>query len=239
MMTDVLLYRRLYEKLKGDILSGHYREGDLLPSENMLKNTWHITRSTIRRALLELEKEGYIMRKQGKGSVVLPLRRRTLGLLSVKGFTQVVGEQKQPVRTVMIKKPMITLFSEPFFYPVSPAEKEAGCIFLKRLRCVGEDPVMLESTYISNIDLPDFIHTPFVNGSLFETLNRVYRIEITKVEEDLRAVAAGPSESRWLVVPQGRPLLHILLRFFTSRKDVLVYSSLLCNTENYSVGNIL
>lgn len=235
-MTEVLLYRKLYENIKGDILSGKYREGDMLPSENVLKDAWHVTRSTVRRAMLELEKQGYIARKQGKGSIVLPRGRHTLGLLSVKGFSQVVGETKKPVKTITIEKPIQTFFPADFFYSLSDVEIKAGCIFLKRIRCVGDEPVMLESTYIPNIGLDNLVSMPFVNGSLFETLGRVYKIEIRHVEPDLRAVLASRAESRWLRIPEGTPLLHIYLRFSTNRQHVSIYSSLLCNTNRYSVG---
>ncbi len=235
-MSEALLYRKLYENLKGDILSGKFREGDLLPSENVLKEEWHVTRSTIRRAMLELEKEGYITRKQGKGSIVLPRRRHTLGLLSVKGFSQVVGETKKSIKTILLEKPIQTSFPKDFFYPLSDVEIKAGCVFLKRIRCVGEEPVMLEKTYIPNIGLNDLVSMPFINGSLFETLGRVYQIEIKHAEPDLRAVLADRAESKWLRVPVGTPLLHIYFRFTTSREHVTIYSSLLCNTNRYSIG---
>lgn len=238
-MKEAFLYKKLYQNLKEDILSGKYLEGDILPSENLLKTTWHITRSTVRRALLELEKEGHIAKQQGKGSIVLPQRRRPLGLLSVKGFSQVVSEAKQPVKTVMIEKPTHTLFPHHFFYPCSEVEKKAGCIFLKRLRCVNDDPVMLESTYISDIGLADLTKHPLLNGSLFDTLHKVYRIEMTAVEQNMRAMLAGKEESYWLKIKRGHPLLLIYLKFHTNRDHVFIYSSLICNTENYTISNTL
>ncbi len=88
----------------------------------------------------------------------------------------------------MIEKPVISRWNEPFFYPLDDLEQKAGCIYMKRLRCVENDPVMLESTYISNVNLSRFCTKPFVKGSLFETLNVNYAIEITRVDEDLRSV---------------------------------------------------
>ncbi len=233
------LYRKLQQKIKSQILSGVYHDGDLLPSESDLMKVHSSTRGTVRQALEALVKEGYIIKQQGKGSIVLKSRRRTLGVLSVKGFSQIVTEKKLSVDTIIIKKPEVTAWDDSFFYQLSEIEKNAGCIYLKRVRCVNKEPVMLESTYIPNLNLPGFCKNQFVKGSLFETLSINYQIEITKVEQDLRAVSADKDASVLLNVKQGAPLLHIYLRFSTSREHLSIYSSLLCNTSDFSIGNNL
>lgn len=233
------LYLKLQQKIKSQILSGVYDDGDLLPSESDLMKAHSSTRGTVRKALDELVREGYIIKRKGKGSVVLKSHRRTLGVLSVKGFSQIVTEKKLAVATVMIKKPVITTWDDPFFYRLDEIERNAGCIFLKRVRCVDKDPVILESTYIPNLNLPGFCKKPFVKDSLFETLSVNYHIEITKVEQDLRAVPADKDSSILLNVKQGTPLLHIYLKFYTDREHLNIYSSLLCNTTDFSIGNKL
>jgi DNA-binding GntR family transcriptional regulator len=233
------LYRKLQQNLKSQILAGVYREGDLLPSEYELQELHSVTRSTVRHALNELVNEGYILKKQGKGSIVARQQRRTLGVLSIKGFSEIVSEKKLAVNTVMLKKPVISRWDEPFFYLLGELEQKSGCIYLERLRSVESDPVMLESTYISNVNLSRFCTTPFVKGSLFETLNVNYAIEITRVEEDLRSVLCDEDTARHLRIEPGKPLLHIYLKFYTNREHLNIYSSLLCNTEKYSIGNRL
>jgi DNA-binding GntR family transcriptional regulator len=233
------LYRKLQEDLKLQIIGGVYHEGDLLPSENELMQLHSVTRSTVRQALEELVKSGYIRKQQGKGSIVQKPNRRTLGLLSVKGFSEVVSSQHRTVKTVMVDKPAITRWPEPFFYTLDEMEQKAGCIYLKRIRFVEEEPVMLETTYIPNINLPRFCTRPFVKGSLFETLSVNHHVEITEVDQDLRAVSADAEAASFLDVPAGSPLLHIFIKFHSNREHLSVYSSLLCNTMKYSIGNKL
>jgi DNA-binding GntR family transcriptional regulator len=232
-----LLYRKVQQNIKSQILAGVYREGDLLPSEYELQQLHSVTRSTVRHALNELVREGYILKKQGKGSIVARQQRRTLGVLSVKGFSEIVSEKKLAVNTLILEKPLISRWNDPFFYPLDDLERKAGCIYMKRLRCVENDPVMLESTYISNVNLSRFCTKPFVKGSLFETLNVNYAIEITRVDEDLRSVLCDEDTARHLHVAPGSPLLHIYLKFYTNRDHLHIYSSLLCNTVRYSIGN--
>ncbi len=234
-----LLYRQLQQSIKQQIIEGVYGEGDLLPSETELQQVFSVTRSTVRQALSELAAEGYILKKQGKGSIVMKRQRRTLGLLSVRGFSEVVSENKLSVSTVMISKPRITKWDQPFFYPLSDIELTAGCVYLKRLRCVEDEPVMLESTYIPNLNLPKFCSKTFVKGSLFETLSVNYSVEINRVEQDLRAVPADEEVAQHLNIKKGTPVLLIYLKFYTNREHLFVYSSLMCNTLKYSIGNKL
>ena len=63
-------YRQVQEALKMQIQHGIYSVGSYLPSENELCVTYNITRTIARKALEELQKEGFIIRQHGKGSQV-------------------------------------------------------------------------------------------------------------------------------------------------------------------------
>jgi DNA-binding GntR family transcriptional regulator len=78
-----------------------------------------------------------------------------------------------------------------------------------------------------------------VHESLFETLSVNYSLEITRVEQDLRAITADDEPVSLLRVEPGSPLLLIYLKFCTNCEHLSVYSSLLCNTAGYSIGTIL
>lgn len=63
-------YQMVFDDLKAKIQSSEYKNGDKLPSENMLMNVYGVSRQTIRQALAMLEKEGMLEKSQGKGSFV-------------------------------------------------------------------------------------------------------------------------------------------------------------------------
>lgn len=226
-------YQIIREDLKQKIQLEEYVEGDLLPSENELCNTYSITRTTARKALDELLKEGFIERKHGKGSVVRE-RRKSLGLLNVKGFSDAVGGN---VRTVFLQKPVISSWSRFIHFHVSEAEQKAPCIYFERLRYVGAEPVMLESNWIADFGMTGIIENEFVEGSFFRTLSRNYSIEIVGSEQELRAEFASKEIAELLQVKIKAPVLHISVKFKTSQPKLNIYSELYCNTENYPIGN--
>lgn len=229
-------YQQLQRKLKDQILTGIYDEGDLLPSEHELSRMHGLNRVTVRHALSLLEQEGYISKHHGKGSVV-HLKRNSLGLLSFRGFSEVVGRSAHSVQTQTLAGPEQMPWPEPFFYELSPREKEAGCIYMQRLRFADADAVMLEHTYLPQLDIPELQLEKLIHDSLFRTLRERHGIMILGLEQDVRAISAGAAEATHLKIHQGSPLLHIYRKYSTNRDGFFVYSSLFCNTEKYAMGS--
>jgi GntR family transcriptional regulator/GntR family frlABCD operon transcriptional regulator len=226
-------YRQIYNILKSRIQQGTYEVGGYLPSENELCATYSMTRTTARKALDELSKEGFIDRIHGKGSRVKE-RRQSLGLLTVKGFSEAVG---QNVNTIFLQKPREVPWPDELPFPASARELNSPCICFERLRCVGESPVVLEIDWLSGEKLPGFITTDFVDGSFFKTLSQKYLVEITKSEQELRALPAEERIAQLLKIAIGAPVLRISLKFSTSTPNLNIYAYLYCNTEYYPIGN--
>lgn len=70
----VPLYYQLASILREHIVSGKYLAGDRLPTEEALARDYDVSRITIRQALGDLEKEGFIKREAGRGTFVADRR---------------------------------------------------------------------------------------------------------------------------------------------------------------------
>ena len=68
------LWSQIAERLRAAVLAGEFRPGDRLPSEADLNREFGVSRTTARAALDRLENDGLIVRKSGKGSIVVPER---------------------------------------------------------------------------------------------------------------------------------------------------------------------
>jgi GntR family transcriptional regulator len=64
------LYRQVLGAIRDDIRRGRVRSGDVLPSESKLCERFQVSRITVRQALRELQLEGLVLPKQGKGTFV-------------------------------------------------------------------------------------------------------------------------------------------------------------------------
>lgn len=67
------LFQQMKEQIFDIIKKSGLRPGDKIPSENQFCLTSDVSIRTVRRALAELEKEGVIVRRQGKGSFLRDL----------------------------------------------------------------------------------------------------------------------------------------------------------------------
>ena len=64
-------YVRVYNTLRGRILDGDYALGELLPPEPELEKQFLVSRTTVRKAVELLSREGLVEAKQGRGTRVL------------------------------------------------------------------------------------------------------------------------------------------------------------------------
>ena len=69
--SDKPLYGQIKEQIKSAILKGDLENGELLPSIRNLSSDLNVSILTIRRVYDELEKEGFVASKAGKGTFVL------------------------------------------------------------------------------------------------------------------------------------------------------------------------
>jgi DNA-binding GntR family transcriptional regulator len=230
--TSIPQHRKVYEILRKHITDGVFAGGDLLPSENELCTVHKVTRPTIRIALERLANEGYIVRHQGKGSIVKGVPQG-IGILSLTGTTSAIG--KDFLQTHIIVKPEVRSWEEAFTFPLSQREKESGCIYLERLRLVNQKPVFFDITMIPNINLPRFTSRNFENKSLFDILRKNYQIEVKGGEQKLLAIKADERLQQFFKVSAGHPVLQLNRKIETNRPDFYIYSMVFCNTDEYTL----
>ena len=70
--SDLPIYEQIKEQVKTQILSGELSEIEMLPSLRQLAKDLKISVLTTTRAYNELEEEGFITSRQGKGFFVMP-----------------------------------------------------------------------------------------------------------------------------------------------------------------------
>ena len=232
-MKRIKKYQQIQDYIKKRIQTGKYSLGSYLPSENDFCSQFNTTRTTVRRALDELMKEGFIEKEHGKGSKVLE-RNKSLGLLTVKGFS---GSTEYDVKTKVTKEPKVMPWDPMISFPLTDDETISQCVYFQRVRYINDKPVVLENNWYSLHALEPVNSEEFVEGSFFKTLSQEYLIEITGSEQEIRAVQASEEVANNLGISVGVPILQIMIRFRTSRPGLNLYGNLYCNTSDYPIRN--
>ncbi len=225
-------YRQLYEKLRRLVEDGTYKRGDLLPSENELCAAHNLTRPTVRKALDMLVNDGFILRQQGKGSIVQG-QPKGIGILSLTGTTSAIGEDILTTRIIV--KPKIIPWEQAFGFEISEKDKSLGCIYLERLRLINNHPVFYDITMIPNLNLPRFTSRAFENRSLFEILRKYYQIVVKGGEQKIQAITADDRIQEHFGVRKNHPILRVDRKLDTNRVGFSFFSQIYCNTGDYSL----
>ncbi|WP_018465138.1 GntR family transcriptional regulator [Calidithermus timidus] len=172
-------------------------------SENQLSRRFGVSRMTARRALQELEQEGYLSRQQGKGS--FPAERRfSQGFLRVRPFYEFAAAQGAIPRTQV-------LVAEPRRAPAEVAEKlgTPNTLCVRRLRFLDEEPVILETRYLDAARCGAVLQHDLTAESLHDILVHALGLPLTRVWQRLEAVALEPEVAALLAQPAGAPGLRL------------------------------
>ena len=88
------LYQQVFDLLKSDIEQGAYPVDSQIPTELELSKMYGVGRVTVRRAIEELVGEGYLTKRQGRGTFVTATKiiRKVHQKDDVQSFTQACAE---------------------------------------------------------------------------------------------------------------------------------------------------
>ena len=231
-MSEFPQYKQIYEDLRSQIAEGIYVSGDLLPSEHELCLRYNVARLTIRRSLEQLVSDGFIIRHQGKGSIVKGAPKG-IGILSLRSTTSALDSPN--LTTNIVLKPELREWKEAFSFPIDPHEEEAGCIYFERLRLLDGAPVFFDITMLPNINLPRFMNYNLQNKSLFDTLRALYQINVTGGVQQIFAIRADKRLQKSFNVSSGHPILQLNRKIETNRPGFHIYSQIFCATQRYGL----
>lgn len=83
MTNDLPKYRRVYAALRHDILLGKYEAEEKFPSEGMLMRRFGVSRITVRQAMTDLKKDGFLEARSGSGTYLSALARHATGMIGL------------------------------------------------------------------------------------------------------------------------------------------------------------
>ena len=76
-------YRSIFETLRREVLGGKYDATKVLPSEWTLSRRFGVCRPTVSRAVLEMEREGFVVRRQGASTMLTRFAKNASGTIGI------------------------------------------------------------------------------------------------------------------------------------------------------------
>jgi GntR family transcriptional regulator len=174
--------------------------GNAIPSERQLSSDLGVSRLTVRAALDELAREGYLVRRRGSGTYVQhPKMSQELTMTSFsedmrrRGF--VPGSRMLSMNTTHAGARLGRLLQ------VSPSEP---IVVVKRLRLADGEPMAIETLHIPDALVPGLTPT-MLTGSFYELLQERYSIVVASGTQAIEPTVTNDEESEALGVPLHSP----------------------------------
>lgn len=217
------LYVQLYEILRGKIENGDWAVDSQIPTEDELCKTYEISKATVRLAISELARQGYLRRLQGKGTFVCK-RIIPEGLSMVTSFKELMLEAGVAFSTKVLAQ-TVMMPTDDLDVKLNISE-DRHIIYIKRLRAVGDEPVLFQETYIPHNICPSLLSDDLENNSLLELLEKKYGIKITKVQDHIGIVYLNSEECKLLEFPEGCVALLLEQLFFSGENRIMYTRSI-------------
>lgn len=213
------LYQQVIDIIKNEINSGAYKAGARIPNEFELAENYKVGRVTVRRAIEELVQQGYLTKRQGKGTFVNApkLKRKIRQKDDVQSFSDACRVNgMEPGACVISRKILPADSTEAQFFGV-PVGTDLICV--ERVRTADGVPVMLENNIYVYEDNAYLSTAPLSNQSIFEFVrNRTGRTPAFTDPCTLEIAFASPEVARLLAVPVGEPLFYMEAFFFDEQR---------------------
>jgi GntR family transcriptional regulator len=191
------------ERLLGELGEPGSRVG----AERELAERLGVSRSTIRAALADLERNGVIRRGRGRGGGIFVAERKVeRDLTSLAGLPAYLRRQGFESDARVLS----TATVEPDGETAAELGLEADALVLEvvRVRLADSEPISLERALFPADRFPGLLDRSLA-GSLYELLQAGYGLVPGEAEERIEVVAAGAAEAKLLGVARAAPLLAV------------------------------
>jgi len=197
-------YFQLKEIIKNLIEENVMSEGEQIPSEHEMCQTYGVSRTVVRQAIIEMVNEGLLVRRKGKGTFVAKPKIAGSLMQNLNGFYKDMAVKNLETRSEVQGFSVINA-------PKKIANKlqlEPGDKIFKidRLRFVNDEPIVYVITYIPYNLCPALIDEDLANQSLYAIMEEKFNLKITSSRRTIEAVGSTEEIAALLDIEFGAPI---------------------------------
>lgn len=215
--SKIPLYLQLMEKLIKKIESQEYQEHEQLPSEREFCEIYDMSRITVRQALQELAREGYIYKLHGKGTFIAP-KSYNQNLVKLYSFTDEMKEMGKTPTTKVLSFEKITINKQ--LALKMDAEPLDEVFKIVRLRLADDEPLMYETSYLPKKIFTHLTATDLEQRPMYNVFLEDYQIGVTKAIERFSASIIREEEAEYLHMVPNQSVM--LIKRFAYDNDRLI-----------------
>ena len=205
--------------------------GDAIPAERQLGIDLGVSRLTVRAALDELVREGYLVRRRGAGTfVAAPKVAKGIDITSFSDDMRARG--LTPASRTLDRRIELAGARLGRILHVSPSEQ---ILCVKRLRLADGEPMAIELLHTRASLVPDLTAADLEENSFYDLLVDRYGISIVGGTQTVEPTVTNEEESEALGVPLHSPALLFERVTRASTGDVVEFTSSTYRGDRYRI----
>lgn len=200
------LYHQILQGLTERIESGEIGVGDRLPSEADLVADFGVSRTTARRALDELRRQGLVRREPGRGTFLASPRLRS-NLAYLHSFSEEIERWGYTPGTRLISREERTADEE--VAAQLGVEVGEAVLFVRRLRLADERPIFVCDSHLAVSRFPALNDADYAAVSLSRLFEERTGRRVEHARQWIGAAAADADVAALLEIQPGVPVLRV------------------------------
>lgn len=217
--SPVPLYHQLSEHLRDEIKRSGAEAGDLIGTEKDIAEQYRVSRATVRQALDDLERAGWVVRITGRGTFVAT-PHLTVDLPNLLSFTEEMRLRGIEPGSVIHAFGLIAC---PDHVAVAlhchPGDRVCH---IKRVRTADGTPMFVVDHYLAPfVDLPE----DHLGQSLYETIEGRYGLRLTEALQTIRAGVCANDEAALLQIVEGDAVLRFERTTLSADDQPVIFES--------------
>jgi GntR family transcriptional regulator len=206
--------------------------GSQLPTEEEMCKQQGVSKAVVRSAMQELTRIGYVQKIPGKGTFVLKPAAAQGARLVLKLTENILDYGVNWTTEVVQKMSTVPPSDMTNFFKLETANQ----IFqITRIRHIKEEPVLLESAYISNDLCPGLAIEDLRTASLLDIIYNKYSVPFTRCADSIEVTKLEKRESDLLRKDEDdQALLHDRI-LYTTNDRVVAFIRNLCISKYHRI----
>jgi GntR family transcriptional regulator len=204
--SPLSLYYQLKNIFIDNIKNKIWEVNSKIPTERELCEEYGLSRITVRQALKELENEGYLYRKQGKGTFI-KTPKLTQGLKKFYSFSEEIEKMGHKSLTKMIDFSIIK--ASPLISEKLEIESNEKIFAIKRLRLADDETYAFETSFIVYKYAINLTEEAVTGLGLYNALNKTCGLVVNEAIETFEAVLVNSTEAEILQVSKKSAAIHL------------------------------
>jgi GntR family transcriptional regulator len=206
-------YIQIAKIIRDRIEKKEYQGEQQIPSEAELCATFQVSRITAREAINKLVAEGYLERRQGKGTYVAhqKIRRSIDRIYSFSNDMRHMGLNPSSKMLALLIEEADSLDAKALKLP----PKDRRVTRISRVRLANDIPVLVETTLIPEYLCPDLVNKDLRSGSLYQILTEDYKLVLDHAEETYETVIMEKEDAKLFELDLKKPRAAFYIRNIT------------------------